>query len=79
MRARAAHDWQRPCEEAILATNRTQLSQLIATAQAAIDERVEQFNSDGITATEEEQQAIEAIAAIADAQAELRILMKEIS
>jgi len=58
---------------AILATNRSHLPQLIAAAQAAIDQRSEELRSDGITATPEEYQAI------ADAQAGLRILMKELS
>jgi hypothetical protein len=70
------YNWQRYYEAAILETDRSQLSKLIAIAQAAIDERVAELRShqngeaNGTTAEKQ---------AIADALAGLRILNKEIS
>lgn len=70
------YDWQQPYEAAILETDRSRLPKLIAEAQAAIDARLEALRShsdvraDGL---DEEKQAI------ADAQAGIRILIREIS
>lgn len=70
------YNWQRYYEAAILETDRSQLSKLIASAQSAIDERVGELRSHqngAANGTEEEKQAI------ADALAGLRILTREIS
>jgi len=72
MKARAAYEWQKLYEEAILATNRTHLPGLIVAAQAVIEERTVQLRCDGGGNPEEQQ-------ALADAEAGLRILIKEIS
>ena len=65
-----SYGWQRFYEAAILETNRSYLSRLIQTAQAAIDARVQQLQSDHHASTHERQ-------AIADALAGLDILRKE--
>lgn len=70
------YDWQRYYEAAILETDRAQLPKLIAVAQAAINERAEELRSHqngDANGTSAEKQAI------ADAQAGLRILSKEVS
>jgi hypothetical protein len=74
------YDWQQPYESAILETDRSRLPKLISEAQAAIDARMAAIRSlsnghaDGnVDGLFEEKQAI------ADAQAGIRILIKEIS
>lgn len=70
------YEWQQPYEAAILETDRARLPKLIAEAQAAIDARIAALrsHSDGkANGLDEEKQAI------ADAQAGIRILIREIS
>ena len=72
------YDWQQPYEAAILETDRSRLPKLIMEAQAAIDVRLAALrshsDSDGkADGLDEEKQAI------ADAQAGIRILIREIS
>ena len=70
------YDWQQPYEAAILETDRSRLPKLITEAQAAIDVRLAALrsHSDGkADGLDEEKQAI------ADAQAGIRILIREIS
>ncbi|HTW59030.1 MAG TPA: hypothetical protein VMD99_12940 [Terriglobales bacterium] len=70
------YGWQRFYEAAILETNRSSLPRLIQTAQAAIDARLEQLQSnhqaDTHGSTEERQ-------ALADAMVGLNVLRKEVS
>lgn len=66
------YGWQRFYEAAILETNRSRLPVLIQAAQAAIDARVEQLQSNSHDSADEKQ-------AIADAQAGLNVLRKEIN
>lgn len=63
--------WQRFYEAAILETDRTRLPQLLRSAQAAIDARVEQLRADQQDHAAERQ-------AIADALAGLRVLKGEL-
>jgi len=81
LRTDNAYEWQRLYEAAILETDRSRLPELIAAAQAAIDERSEKLQlvregkASGSTAGDgiaDEKQAIE------DALGGLRILSKEI-
>jgi hypothetical protein len=70
------YDWQQPYEAAILETDRTRLPRLIAEAQAAIDARLaalRPYSDSKADDLDEEKQAI------ADAQAGIRILIREIS
>ena len=78
------YDWQQPYEAAILETDRSRLPKLIAEAQAAIDARLAALHSlsegkangemdGGADGLFEEKQAI------ADAQAGIRILIRELS
>jgi hypothetical protein len=70
------YDWQRPYEAAILETDRSRLPKLIAEAQAAIDLRLaalRSYSGGKADALDAEKQAI------ADAQAGIRILVREIS
>ena len=65
-----SYGWQRFYEAAILETNRSCLPRLIETAQAAIDARLQQLQSNHHASTNERQ-------AIADALTGLEILRKE--
>jgi hypothetical protein len=62
--------WQRFYEEAVLETNRAELVRRIHAAQAAIDARISQLQSDHQDSNDERQ-------AIEDAQAGLRVLREE--
>jgi len=64
------YDWQRHYEAAILETDGLRLPELIKTAQAAINRRIEELRTDH-QGTPQEQQAI------ADALAGLRLLQQE--
>ncbi|MFZ0807114.1 MAG: hypothetical protein WAN03_13055 [Candidatus Sulfotelmatobacter sp.] len=66
------YGWQRFYEAAILETNRSRLPALIQAAQAAIDARLQQLQSDQNGAADEK-------LAIADALAGLNVLRKEIN
>jgi hypothetical protein len=66
------YGWQRFYEAAILETNRSSLPRLIQTAQAAIDARIQQLQSDHQDSAEERQ-------AIADALVGLGVLRKEMN
>jgi hypothetical protein len=66
------YGWQRFYEAAILETDRSALARLIQTAQAAIDVRMEQLQSDHHGSPEERQ-------AIADALVGLNVLRKEVT
>ena len=66
-----AYEWQRSYEAAILETNRSRLPELIKTAQAAIDARVEALRADREGGPDEQR-------ALADALSGLRILKEEI-
>jgi len=63
--------WQRFYEAAILETDRVRLPQLIQTAQAAIDARIDQLRVNHQNGEAERQ-------AIADALAGLRLLKQEL-
>jgi len=66
------YGWQRFYEAAILETNHRQLPHFVNSAQAAIDARMQQINSN-IQNSEGERRAIE------DALAGLRILRDEVA
>jgi hypothetical protein len=66
------YGWQRFYEAAILETNRTKLPRLIESAQAAIDARLQQLQTNHHGNSEERQ-------ALADAQVGLNVLRKEIN
>ena len=65
------YGWQRFYEEAMLETKNVQLPRVIRAAQAAIDARLEQLVVDPQDSSVERQ-------AIADAQAGLRVLTREL-
>lgn len=67
----ARYEWQRPYETAILETDRSRLPKMIASAQAAINARIETLRLDHQGSPDERQ-------AIADALAGLRILVNEV-
>lgn len=76
------YSWQHPYEAAILETDRSLLPKLIAEAQAAIDARMAVLRSlsDGKTNGKRDvNSAFEEKQAIADAQAGIRILIREVS
>jgi hypothetical protein len=66
------YGWQRFYEAAILETNRMRLPTLLQSAQAAIDARIEQLQSDHNGNGDERR-------AIADALTGLRVLRQEVS
>jgi hypothetical protein len=66
------YGWQRFYEAAILETNRSRLPALIQAAQAAIDARLEQLQSDHNGSADEK-------LAISDALSGLSVLRKEIN
>lgn len=65
------YGWQRFYEEAMLETKRMRLPKLIQTAQAAIEARLGQLRANPHDSQEERQ-------ALADAQAGLRVLSREV-
>jgi hypothetical protein len=65
------YGWQRFYEAAILETNRTKLPRLIQSAQAAIDARLQQIQSNHHGDPEERQ-------ALSDALTGLNVLRKEV-
>jgi hypothetical protein len=68
----ATYEWLRPYETAILETDRSRLPKLIASAQAAIDARIQKLRLDHQGSPDEKQ-------AIEDALAGLHILIREVN